>query len=148
MLPDKHLPVRSHNGATIQNRIAPILSHIPWYSIEGQARLAADCHVSRSTISRLVRGKSLPSYRLARAITDALSHRLGLPLDMREIFTTDGTYPTACVCDLTPDCRGCFPDAAFDALGSRKPEYAHMNPGDWCRYPTMNPGAAANATNR
>jgi transcriptional regulator with XRE-family HTH domain len=132
---DQPLSARPGRGeAAIQNRIRALLPHIVWYSIEGQARLAADCSVSRSTISRLVRGKCSPSYRLARAVTDALSKRLGVPLDMREVFTTDGTYPTACVCDLTPGCTGCFPEEAYDAEGNLRPDYRDLRPGDWCRY--------------
>lgn len=119
----------------IQNRLKSILVHIPWYSIEGQCRLAKDCHVSCSTISRLVRNQTAPSYALARAITDAISARLGVPVDMRDIFSTDGTYPTPCVCDLSPQCHGCFPDEAFDNEGRLLPEYRDLKPGDWCRFP-------------
>ncbi len=121
----------------ISNRIRPILLHIPRYSFESQARLARDCGVSCSTISRLVRGKTAPSYRLARAVTDALSKGLGVPLDMRDVFTTDGTYPTPCVCDLTTSCTGCFPGEAYDAEGNIRPEYRDLRPGDWCRYPPL-----------
>jgi len=119
----------------ITNRVRAFLVHTPWYSFEGQCRLARDCGVSCSTISRLVRGKSAPSYRLAQLVTNALSTKIGVRLDLREVFSTDGTYPTACVCDLTPGCQGCFPEEAYDPDGGLKPEYRHMNPGDWCRYP-------------
>jgi len=118
----------------ISNRIRAIMLHIPWYSIEGQRRLARDCHVSHSTISRLVRHETAPSYTLAESVTRALEKRLGVPLSMREVFSTDGTYPTACVCDLTPNCTGCFPDEAFDEAGAMRQEYRDLKPGDWCRY--------------
>src|SRR5438094_124143 len=88
----------------ITNRVRAIMLHIPWYTIEGQARLAYNCGVCRSTISRLVKNEFSPSYRLARAVTDALGKRLGLPLDIRDVFSTDTTYPTPKVCDLTPSC--------------------------------------------
>lgn len=119
----------------ITNRVRAFLIHIPWYTIEGQCRLARDCGVSCSTISRLVRNQSAPSYRLARAVADSLSRRLGVPLDMREIFSTDGTYLTSCVCDLTPACNGCFPPEAYDCQDNLKPEFRGYKPGDWCRYP-------------
>lgn len=139
-------PGRSEERAAIQNRIHAIMAHVPRYSIEGQCRLAADTGFSRSAICRLVRGKSSPSYRIAQAVTDALSNRLGVPLDLREVFTTDGTYPTPCACDLTPDCRGCYPEAAYDSSGTMLPEYRRMNPGDWCRYPPMEPAPANPST--
>lgn len=120
---------------SISNRVRAFLIHTPWYSIEGQCRLAQDCGVSCSTVSRLVRNQSAPSYKLARAVTDSLSKRLGVPLDMREIFTTDGTYLTSCVCDLAPACKGCFPPEAYDQHDSLKAAYQGQKPGDWCTYP-------------
>lgn len=130
---------RSHqpNGVTITNRLKAFLVHVPFYSFEGQFRIAHDCGVSCSTISRLIRHQTNPSYRLARAITDVLARRLGVPLDMRDVFSTDGTYPTPCVCDLIPDCHGCFPDEAYDSEGNMQPEYRDLRPGDWCRFPPL-----------
>ena len=134
----KVTPLRPHeHGAVITNRLRAFLVHIPWYSIEGQCRMAHDCGVSCSTISRLARGETSPSYKLARRVTDALSRRMGVPLDLREVFSTDGTYPTSCVCDLTPDCNGCFPDEAYDGECNMRPEYRDLMPGDWCRYPPL-----------
>src|SRR5579872_1809763 len=124
----------------ISNRVRALLIHIPWYSIEGQCRLARDCGVSCSTISRLVRGVTCPSYHLARTVTDELGKRLGVPLDMREVFSTDGTYPTPLVCDLTPHCRGCFPPDAFEEDGSLKSDFQGLRPGDWCRYRPLETG--------
>lgn len=134
MPPDISLPHPAH-GVAITNRVRAFLIHIPWYTIEGQCRLARDCGVSCSTISRMVRNQAAPTYRLARAVTDALSKRLGVPLDMREIFSTDGTYPTSCVCDLTPACKGCFPPEAYDHQDNMRPAFQNLKPGDWCRYP-------------
>lgn len=122
------------SGPRVTNRVRAFLVHIPYYAIEGQRRLAADCGVARSTISRLVRGSLSPSYQLAEAVTRAISRRMGVPLDPREVFSRDGTYPTPRVCDVTPDCTGCFPDEAYDAEGTMRPEYAAMLPGDWCTY--------------
>ncbi len=130
--------------ARIRNRIPELLPHISWFSIEGQARLAADVGVSRSTITRLVNGTTSPSYRLVVDVTEAISRRLGgslkLPstfrLDPREIFTTDGTYPTPSACDLC-GCGGCIPDYAFNPSGERHPEFKDMQPGDWCVTPAL-----------
>ena len=118
----------------IQNRLPTLLVHIPWYSIEGKARLAADVGVSRSTICRLVSGTCSPSYHLVVAVAEALSRRMDARLDPREIFTTDGSYPTSSACDLC-GCGGCLPEYAFRSSGERYPEFRDMQPGDWCRTP-------------
>ena len=133
----------------ISNRVRALLIHIPWYSIEGQRRLAKDCKVSPSTISRLIRGENAPSYQLAETVTRALEKRLGIPLSMRDVFTVDGTYKVPCVCDLTPQCKGCFPPEAYEEDGSMKYEYKDQRPGDWCRYNPIsdNPSTGLPASN-
>jgi len=78
--------------------------------------------------------KQLRSYHLAETVAQALEKRIGVALSTREVFTTDGAYPTACVCELTPGCTGCFPSEAFDEDGNMRPEYRDLRPGDWCRY--------------
>ena len=93
----------------VQNRVPVLLVHIPKLSIRGQARLASEVGVSRSTVSRLVNGKINPSYRLARGVTSALERFLGRPLDMRDVFSTDGTYLTPSGCALCR-CGGCLPE--------------------------------------
>jgi transcriptional regulator with XRE-family HTH domain len=127
----------SKNGAT--HRVRAIMAHIPWYSTEGPARLAKDLGVSRSTISRLLRGDRTPTPRLAEAVTAALSRRLGRTLPIEEVFSPDGQgFPTGATCRLCGICPGgCMPDAAYDAKGNLRPEYQGMRPGDWCRYPTV-----------
>jgi transcriptional regulator with XRE-family HTH domain len=130
-------PPTPRASVRITNRLRAILIHIPWYSIEGNCRLAADCGASRSSISRLVRHRSSPSYALARAVTEAVGRRLGKPVDIRELFSTDGTFPTPCVCHLTRDCTGCFPPEAYDSAGNLLPQYHGLQPGDWCRYPPL-----------
>ena len=124
----KHLPIHKH--PPIQNRVHILLVHIPKLSIRGQARLAAEVKVSRSTISRLISGRINPSYRLARGVTDALEKMLGRPLDMREVFSTDGTYLTPSGCALCL-CRGCLPERAWNEDGTLKPEWKEARPGDW-----------------
>lgn len=121
----------------IQNRIKPIMAHIFWYTIQGQHRLAKDCGLSQATISRLVRGEIEPSHQVAATVTKALQSRLEMPLSMREVFSTDGTYPTPRVCDLTGFCGGCFPYEALQDDGTMKPEYRGLLRGDWCTYPPM-----------
>lgn len=124
----KHLPIHKH--PPIQNRVHILLVHIPKLSIRGQARLAAEVKVSRSTISRLISGRINPSYRLARGVTDALEKMLGRPLDMREVFSTNGTYLTPSGCALCL-CRGCLPERAWNEDGTLKPEWKGARPGDW-----------------
>ena len=123
-----HKPIRKLQP--IQNRVKVLLVHIPKFSIQGQARLAAEAGVSRSTISRLVHGRINPSYRLARGVTDVLERRLGKPLDMREVFSTDGTYLTPSGCALCR-CHGCLPDGAWDEDGHLKPGWEDARPGEW-----------------
>ena len=127
-LPVRKQPLRRQTP--IQNRVHILLVHIPKLSIRGQARLAVEVGVSRSTISRLVSGRINPSYRLARGVTDALERFLGKPLDMREVFSTDGTYLTPSGCALCR-CHGCLPEAAWDEDGTLRPEWEGARPGDW-----------------
>lgn len=119
----------------VQNRVKVLLVHIPKLSIRGQARLAAEVGVSRSTISRLVNGRINPSYRLARGVTAAIERLLGYPLDMRDVFSTDGTYLTPSGCGLCR-CGGCLPDEAYDTEGNMGVEWLGQSPGDWSMTPS------------
>lgn len=112
------------------NRIREIAIHVPWYGFKTQARLARDSGVSPATISRLVHRKSQPSLKLSLQIAQALSYRLGRPLDVREVFSVDGRYPTPSVCILT-GCRSCLPPEAYDEDENLKPEYCAMKAGAW-----------------
>ena len=122
------------DAAHLHNRIPAVLIHICRYAFEGQARLAADVGVSRSTVSRFLRGHTQPSYALVEAIARALSLRLGKALDPRELVSFDGTYPTGSTCALV-GCRGCLPDCAYDADGALHPDWKGQKPGDWSRFP-------------
>ena len=122
----------------VQNRVRVLLVHIPKLSIRGQARLASEVGVSRSTVSRLVNGRINPSYRLARGVTSALERMLGYPLDMRDVFSTDGTYLTPSGCGLCR-CPGCLPDEAYDSEDNLHPAWRGQQPGDWSMTRAANP---------
>jgi DNA-binding XRE family transcriptional regulator len=126
-------------GGLPRNRLRAVLLHIPWYAMDGPARLAADIGVSRSTIIRLLGGKNTPSPRLARAIGRALSRRLGKTIAVREIFRKEGrAYPTASVCELMETCAYCLPQEAYDERSDQlRPAWRHVRPGDWCRFPSL-----------
>ena len=126
----RRLPLTGPHRPAVQNRVRVLMIHAPRYGFQGQARLAADAGVSRSTISRLISGRLNPSFRLAQAVTAALERRLNRSLDLRDLFSPDGTYPTASGCTLA-GCRGCLPEEAYDAEGNLRPEYRDMRPGDW-----------------
>lgn len=121
----------------LTNRLALILAHTYRYAFEGQARLAQDVGVSRSTISRLMRGKTRPTPSLVRKVTEVLALALNCQLSPRDLFSPDGTYPTASGCELC-NCPGCIPEYAFDRFGERKEAYLAMQPGDW----TLSPASA------
>ena len=114
----------------LTNRVGAIMQHIPFYCFKGQARLARDAGVAPSTISRLLSGRSVPSYPLVQAVALALERRLGKRLDPREIVSQDGRFPTASVCVLT-GCSGCLPQAAYDAQDARTPAYKNVTAGQW-----------------
>jgi DNA-binding XRE family transcriptional regulator len=110
-------------AAILTNRVREILWHIPWYGFKTQARLAQDSGVSPAAISRLIRGESQPSLVVALHVTQALSRRLGRHLDVSEVFSLDGTYPTPSVCHLT-GCGNCLPPVAYDEAEELRPFYA------------------------
>jgi DNA-binding XRE family transcriptional regulator len=114
----------------LHNRVAAVMAHTVRYAFEGQARLARDCGVSRSTILRLLSGQCRPSFTLALAITLALEKQLCRRLDPRELFSFNGTYPTPSVCVLCR-CRGCLPDAAYAEDGTLKPAFRSVRSGEW-----------------
>ncbi|WP_309715526.1 helix-turn-helix transcriptional regulator [Armatimonas sp.] len=118
----------------ISNRLRAILLHVPYYAFEGTARLARDTGLAPSSISRIIRGKVSPSYVVVERVTKAISHRLGRRLDARELFTTDGTYPTPSTCELM-DCSGCHPPEAWcEITDTLRPPWRWRLPGDWCLY--------------
>lgn len=106
------------------------MMHIPWYSVDGITRLAYDTGVAKSTISRLLSGKTRPSLALVWKVKEALERRWGRALDFSELFCVSGSYRTASVCDLM-QCRGCLPESFYESDGSLKPEFRHIRSGEW-----------------
>jgi transcriptional regulator with XRE-family HTH domain len=106
------------------------MAHTTRYAFMGAARLAADAGISKSALSRLMTGKSSPSYEVVHAVTAAMEKSLRRPVDPRDLVAADGMYPTRFVCDAV-GCKGCLPDLAYDADGNRKPEFQHLQSGRW-----------------
>ncbi len=118
----------------ISNRLRAVLPHVPYYSFQGAARLAYDVGVARSTISRLLRLQHNPSYQTASGIAQAISMRFGKPVDLRELFTTDGTYPTPSACRLM-HCPNCLPSQAWcEHTDMLKPAWRYARPGQWATH--------------
>lgn len=115
----------------LHNRVGAIMLHVPWYTFRGQVRLARDVGVSRSTICRMLSGRSAPSYPVIAGVVEALSRRLDRPLELSEVFSPDGTFPTPSVCALC-GCNGCLPAQAYDKEDDTlRPEYSHVRSGQW-----------------
>lgn len=90
----------------VHNRIAAVMAHTLRYAFRPQARLSQDSGISQAVISRLIAGRSRPQYLTAVRISLALGRSAGTILPMDELFSPDGRYPTASVCELT-GCRRC-----------------------------------------
>lgn len=116
------------------NRVAILMAHTTRYAFEPQARLARDVGVARSTISRILSGQRSPTLPLALKIVTALEEALKVPLDPRDVFSPDGTYPTRSGCEVS-GCRGCMPEAAYDRNGNLRPSYRDQRAGDWTLAP-------------
>jgi transcriptional regulator with XRE-family HTH domain len=115
----------------LHNRVAAVMLHIPWYSITGPARLARDAGVAKSTISRLLSGKSTPSYRLVMAVTHAIETRANRPIGVHELFSADGAYGTERVCSLM-GCKGCLPGEIYDRHTDKvQSQFRTLRPGTW-----------------
>ena len=107
------------------------MQHIPYFSIGGPARLARDAGVAKSTISRLLSGKSTPSYRLVIAVTHAIERRANQAIGAHELFSASGTYGTQSVCSLM-QCGGCLPGEIYDRYTDQVlPQYRSLRPGNW-----------------
>jgi len=118
------------NGPTLYNRVLAVIEHIPWYGFRTQVRLARDSRVSEACISRLLRGECQPSLVVALQVTKAIERRLQRPLGVTELFSLDGTFPTASVCQLV-GCSNCLPECCYDEEDNLKPECEAIKPGQW-----------------
>lgn len=99
------------------NRVAQLMAYTTRYAFKSETCLARDVGVSKSAISRLVQRYTCPSFALVTAITHALEKALGVPLDPREVVSTNRTYPTPSVCDLV----GCWRCGLYEVHTQSEP---------------------------
>jgi transcriptional regulator with XRE-family HTH domain len=117
-----HPPINTH---PVHNRIRSFMEHSTAYAFMGEVRLAKDCGVSCAAISRLLAGKSSPSFALLVRITQAFERQFEHALDPREIVSLDGDYPTPTVCEIV-GCRGCTPQSAWNEDDTLKQGVANL----------------------
>src|SRR5579871_3149390 len=113
----------------LHKRILAIMLHTTRYSVGGAARLAKDAGVCRSTVTRFLRGESNPSVFMVLALLEALERQLGRQVDLRELISLDGTYPTPSVCALF-GCPGCLPAKCWNQDDTLKKEYKQLKGGE------------------
>lgn len=116
--------------AVCHNRVAALMAHTSRYSFRGTARLAKDSGLAKSTICHIVHGRTAPLYRTVAPIIRNLEYQLARKLDVREVFSQDGTYHTKHICKLA-GCKGCLPDKLHEDDGSIKPQWSDVKPGRW-----------------
>lgn len=102
---DDFRPADRPRSCPVHNRLEAVTIHVNAYLLAPVTSLARDAGVSHSALSRVLSGQAAPSFSLACKVAHALERRLGaaLPgghLDPSELFSLDGTYPTASVCEL------------------------------------------------
>ena len=116
----------------VYNRVEAVCFHITAFSIDPVSRLAKAVGVNKTVISKLFRGVKGPSFTLVFAVTMAIEKELGKPVDPRELFLIDGTFPTQSVCQFF-DCggNGCLPGEVCDDENNRKQEYRDWKAGQW-----------------
>lgn len=120
----KSAPYRVHN------RLVAVLAHIHHYDFAGQIQLAADAGVSKGAISKLLSGQSNPSFALVLKVVKVLERHLGQRLDLQELFSFDGRYPTRSVCTLV-GCRGCLLSHCYDLDGNLMLTYQDLRSDTW-----------------
>lgn len=116
--------LRSHN------RVAAIMAHTTRYAFKGRSRLAADAGISRSALSRLMSGRTRPTYIVASRIANVLEKELGRRFDCRELVSENGQYPTTFVCELL-GCPGCLPHQVDSPDPRVRAAFAGVRPGTW-----------------
>lgn len=114
----------------LHNRLRAVMSHTTRYAFKGETRLAEDAGISKSALNRLINGQSSPSFVLVCALSEALSRQMHRRIEPCELVSCDGAYPTTFVCQLC-GCKNCLPAQAYDENDNRRPEYAHIQPGQW-----------------
>ncbi|MDF2441460.1 MAG: hypothetical protein JWN98_2444 [Abditibacteriota bacterium] len=114
----------------VHNRILAVMAHTTRYAFKGESRLAADAGVSKSAVSRLINGKSSPSFAHVHKLARAIEREIGKTVDPRELISFDGTYATPSVCELV-GCSGCLPEDAYDPENILKPQWKGVQPGQW-----------------
>ena len=118
--------------AIVYNRLLGVMEHIQDYYFEGASHLAKDAGISRAALSRLINGRSSPSYALVCALTKAIEKKVGHHIDPRDLISLDRDYLTPSLCEVTL-CDGCLPDCIYDDNGDLKAEYRHLRSGQWSR---------------
>jgi len=106
---------RSASAAnTYHNRVGAIMLHLTRYNSGATtSRLAAHAGLSKSTVSKLIHGKTNPLYVTAHRVVKCLEAAAGRRLKYDEVFSISGAYPTAFVCTLMR-CPGCIPPWLFE----------------------------------
>jgi transcriptional regulator with XRE-family HTH domain len=127
---DERERMRSVRHSSVHNRIGAVIAHAEPYWSGGISRLAQDAGVSKSAICRLVNGRANPSFALVWKIARALETGLGKPLELSELVSLDGMYPTNSVCALC-GCSGCQISGDSHAIDELDPRYAKVRDGEW-----------------
>lgn len=128
-------PNRSASAATkpkpkYHNRIGAIMLHTVRYSCFPTSRLAADSGLAKSTISHLIHGRVHPLYNTVVAVVNCLERETGRHLETMEVFSKDGCYPTASVCQLL-GCSPCKPPIVYGAGTDKRAALAFVVAGQW-----------------
>lgn len=120
----------------VVNRFGDVMAHTSRYAFGGVTKLAHDSLVAPSSVSRLMRGNSNPSFVLVARLTAALEKELGYRIDPRDLVAEYGKFMTDYTCDLC-ECTGCLPEKALNEFGDVMPPFIGVQPGRWItsRYP-------------
>lgn len=116
-------------GPTI-NRLADVMAHSDRFAFKGVSRLAREAGVSPSSVSRLINGRSNPSFLMVARLTEALERAYGYRIDPRDLVAEGGGFLHRFCCEVT-GCSGCLPESALDEFGDTKQAFAGVQPGKW-----------------